>query len=95
MFHQCQFGGNCIDPGNPSDCEVNSCCVNFKSIEEKLAFDALPNLFVVSSQGLELKFKNQNQLKFFLTDYKGEYKVYVIASGQYIPVNLEELFTSR
>lgn len=95
MFHPCQFGGKCIDPGNPSDCEVNLSCVNFRSIEEKSAFDALPDLFVVEAQGLELKFKNQNQLKFFVTDHKGEYKVYAIVNNQHIPIDLEELLRSR
>lgn len=92
MFHPCNYGGNCIDPGNPSDCQVNSSCVNFSSSEEKSAFDALPDLFVLKAPGLELTFKNLNQLKFFLADYKGKHKVYAIASSQHIPVDLKELF---
>jgi hypothetical protein len=49
-------------------------------------------LFIVKGQGIEVRFKNRNQLKFFLTDYKGDYKVTVIANEVKIPVDLVELF---
>lgn len=92
MFQPCPYGGFCIDPGNPSDCEVNSRCINFDSAEEKAAFDNLPDLFVVRGQRTEIKFKNKAQLRFFLTDYKGDWKIYVIVSEKEVPVNLVELF---
>jgi hypothetical protein len=59
-------------------------------VDSKLWYSILNSTFV--APGLELKFKNSNQLKFFLTDYKGECKVYAIASSQHIPVDLKELF---
>lgn len=92
MFQPCPYGGNCIDPGNPSDCKVNSRCINFNSAEEKAAFDNLPDLFVVRGQETELRFKNKSQLKFFLTDFKGKWKVSVLVNNKEIPVDLVELF---
>ena len=92
MFQPCFYGGNCIDSGNPSDCEVNNRCVNFDSAEKKANFDNLPDLFIVKGQGIEIKFKNKSQLKFFLTDYKGDWKVKVIINELEIPVDLIELF---
>lgn len=41
----CPYGGNCIDPGNPSDCQINSMCFNFTSEEEKTKFDNLPDRY--------------------------------------------------
>lgn len=65
----CPYGGNCIDPGSPSDCEANSACVNFSSVEERKEFDALPDQYYFRyAQGGEVSFKNENQLKFLLTD---------------------------
>lgn len=71
----CPYGGNCIDPGNPSDCEANNGCVNFKSVEQRAEFDALPDrYFFRYAAGGVLKFKNENQLQFFLTDLRQELK---------------------
>ena len=65
-FGDCPYGGHCIDPGNPSDCAVNNVCFNFKSAEERQEFDKLPDKFETETG---LKFKNETQLKFFLTDF--------------------------
>jgi hypothetical protein len=92
MFHPCPYGGNCIDPGNPSDCQANSRCVNFQSSEEKAEFDNLSDLIVVRGQGVELKFKNKNQLKFFLADFKGNWEVSVMVNDKEIPVDVDKLF---
>lgn len=94
MLQPCPYGGKCIDPGYYTDCKVNSRCINFNSTKEKIEFDNLPDLFVVRGQGVEIKFKNKSQLKFFLTDYKGEWKVYVLIKEVKveIPVDLNKLF---
>jgi hypothetical protein len=71
----CPYGGECIDPGNPSDCEANSGCVNFKSKEEKVKFDSLPDQYYFKyGNGVTLKFKNQTQLDFLLTDLPASIK---------------------
>jgi|SanBayMetagenome_1026888.scaffolds.fasta_scaffold44466_1 hypothetical protein len=91
MFQDCPYGGKCIDPGNPTDCEVNSRCFNFNSAKEKAEFDNLPDLIVVKSQGAEFKFKNKTQLKFFLTDFKGNWEVSMLVNDKNIPVNVDKL----
>lgn len=63
---ECPYGGRCIDPGNPSDCVINNACFNFNSAEERQKFDALPDKFETETG---LKFKNETQLRFYLTDY--------------------------
>lgn len=42
---KCPYGGDCIDPGDPTDCMINSFCFNFKSKEEKKEFDNLPDKY--------------------------------------------------
>ena len=37
----CPYGGKCIEPGRPSDCEANSACVNFSSAKQRGEFDRL------------------------------------------------------
>ncbi len=72
---KCPYGGDCIDPGDPSDCEANGCCVNFSSAEEKRQFDSLPDTYYFRYEsGLTLKFKNATQLKFLLKDLPKETK---------------------
>jgi hypothetical protein len=63
----CPQGGYCIDPGNPSDCELNACL--FKSLQEKAEFDALPDKYILELGNQVLKFKNKSQVKFLLNDY--------------------------
>ena len=70
---KCPHGGDCIDPGNPSDCFVNGGCVCFKSEEEKTAFDALPKSFKVRARSGEiLAFTTQSQVDFYITDFGGK-----------------------
>jgi hypothetical protein len=77
---KCPYGGNCIDPGYPSDCEINSKCVNFKSQAEKEKFNELPDKYFFSYGNNQfdgegeieernvVAFKTENQLRFFLAD---------------------------
>lgn len=64
---KCPYGGYCIDPGNPSDCQLNGC--SFVSFEEKEHFDALPDKYELKLGYMTIKFKNENQVKFLLADY--------------------------
>jgi len=66
---ECPYGGKCVDPGSPSDCQINGDCVSFSSTEERQAFDALPDQYYFRYPGgREVRFKNKNQLRFLLTD---------------------------
>jgi hypothetical protein len=70
---KCPHGGDCIDPGNPSDCFVNGGCVCFESEEEKTAFDALPKSFKVRARnGKLLEFTTPVQVDFYIADFGGE-----------------------
>lgn len=67
----CPFGGKCVDTGVPTDCEVNSRCFNFKSVEERNEFDAKLDGFYFrfnADKNSEVRFKTENQLEFFLRD---------------------------
>jgi hypothetical protein len=71
----CPYGGTCIDPGSPSDCYANDRCVNFSSAKERAEFDRLPDRYYFKfKEGGVVKFKNENQLKFLLTDLGEEEK---------------------
>lgn len=91
---RCPHGGNCIDPGYPSDCEVNSRCISFSSPEEKAEFDAKPDLFEIVLNNKSIRFKNGTQLKFFLTDsphWKGG-KFFVLSETfAKVEIKLEDL----
>jgi hypothetical protein len=70
---ECPHGGDCIDPGNPSDCLVNGGCVCFDSADEKAAFDALPKNYRVRARNGEiLTFTTQSQVDFYITDFGGK-----------------------
>ena len=70
---KCPHGGDCIDPGNPSDCLVNSGCVCFYSADEKAAFDALPKNYKVRTQNGELlEFTTLTPFDFYIADSGGE-----------------------
>lgn len=70
---KCPYGGECIDPGNPSDCLVNGGCVCFKSEEEKTEFDALPkNQKVEAKNGEILEFTTPAQVDFYIADFGGK-----------------------
>jgi hypothetical protein len=65
----CPMGGLCIDSGNPNDCQVNRFCVPFQHPQNKRGFDALPDRFAVRiGDEPAVCFKNENQVKFYLTD---------------------------
>lgn len=64
----CPYGGIYIDPGSPGDCEVNSVYFNFKSVEEKAAFDAQPDKYEVAIGLMVARFKNSTQVEFYLRD---------------------------
>jgi hypothetical protein len=67
----CPHGGACVDPGNPSECNLNGCI--FGNQAEKQEFDNLPDLYQVKAKnGDILKFKNRNQVDFYITDFGGE-----------------------
>lgn len=87
----CPYGGQCIDPGNPSDCLVNSHCVNFKSEDERIAYDKLPFLFLLRKDGIAMYFKNKNQLRFFLIDHSHWYtaEFFLIVGEEEIPYLLD------
>jgi hypothetical protein len=85
----CPFGNLCIDPGNPSDCEVNNRCINFSSDDEKKEFDGLPDLIILRQVGLEIRFKTRNQLKFFLADHPGEYRINILVENTEIPIRVD------
>jgi hypothetical protein len=69
----CEYGGGCIDPGNPLDCEANEGCVCFSSTEEKTAFDAqLKNYHVKTKTGEILDFTTPAQVEFYITDFGGQ-----------------------
>ena len=71
MINNCSNGGNCADPGKPSECDLNGCI--FDNLEEKQEFDRLPDLYQVESKtGEVLKFKNRNQVDFYLKDFGGK-----------------------
>lgn len=94
MWINCPYGGLCIDPGSPSDCEINSRCVCFTSTDEKAAFDALPDLFILKMNGGEIEFKNKTQVRFFLTDFPhwNNAEFYVVGiDGNELKVNREVL----
>lgn len=75
MLENCPYGGKCIDPGYPSDCMINSRCVNFSSTEEKKEFESLPDThYFKYENGPTLKFKNATQLQFLLADLSEEAK---------------------
>lgn len=65
MFN-CPYG-SCIDPGNPSDCLVNSSCL-FSSQKEYDEFVNQKDLFLVTHKNQTFRFKNQNQVDFYITD---------------------------
>lgn len=95
-YAKCPYGGGCIDFGIPSDCLINSRCVNFSSAEEKARFDDLPDHFVVRLGGFELKMKNLVQLKFFLNDCYEKVSVYALLPNKLeIPVDVKKLFREK
>lgn len=70
----CPYGGKCIDPSNPSDCEGNGGCLCFSSIEEKAAFDARPKSYYVKTKtGEILDFTTIAQVSFYVTDFGGQW----------------------
>ena len=70
---KCLHGGDCIDPGNPSDCLVNGGCACFESEEEKTAFDALSKNYKVEAKNGEiLEFTTPTQVDFYIADFRGE-----------------------
>ena len=68
----CVYGGYCIEPGNPSDCEINSRCFNFKNNKEKTNFDKQEDIYelILEHNNIQeiIKFKTRSQLVFFLRD---------------------------
>ena len=69
----CPYGGKCIDPGNPSDCEANGGCVCFSSTGEKADFDAQPkNYHVKTRTGEILAFTTSSQVRFYIADFGGQ-----------------------
>lgn len=69
----CQYGGECIDPGRPSDCAANGGCMCFNSVQEKANFDALPKSYKVKARtGEILAFTTQSQVDFYITDFGGK-----------------------
>jgi hypothetical protein len=84
--NRCPYGGYCIDPGIPSDCGIKGSCFPFTTPQEKLHFDALPDLYEVTTKVDEhikiIKFKNLNQLRFFLKDTSwSNFKTHVITEN--------------
>jgi hypothetical protein len=68
LFNCHNFGFSCIDPGYPTDCEVNNNC-EFKSQKERQEFEDLPNKFYFKMGDNYIQyFKNEVQLRFCLTD---------------------------
>ena len=68
----CPHGGNCIDPGYPTDCEANGGCVCFNSTEEKTAFDSQPKPYKVKAKNGEiLEFTTTAQVEFYIADFGG------------------------
>ncbi|MGL5793997.1 MAG: hypothetical protein ACRC06_06205 [Waterburya sp.] len=66
---KCPFGNyDCVDPGQPTDCEVNFLCL-FRTEGEREEFEKQPDKFLVTlSDGREYKFKNIIQVKYLITD---------------------------
>lgn len=78
---KCPYGGICIDPGDPGDCEVNSTCFNFKSKQEKADFDALPDKYEVTLGMISVRFKNSTQVEFYLRDCRNRHLAVVRLLG--------------
>ncbi len=76
----CPFGGDCIDYGYPSDCLVNDCCFNFRSVEEKTEFDSKPDRYLLEKDNHSIHFKTRTQVKFLLADseYWRDAKLYFV-----------------
>lgn len=85
----CPYGGCCIDPGDPSDCEINSRCVSFKSVEERQTFDNKPDKFLLIMEGTSIRFKTNNQLRFFLTDFPDwkQSEIYFLSGEERTKIN--------
>jgi hypothetical protein len=94
----CVHGGYCIDPGNPSDCETNSCCFCFRSNKEKTEFDSLPDRYEIvkinKKQKEIIRFKKINQLRFFLRDYTNwaKAKVYIITDDGTFEIKQKDIY---
>lgn len=91
---RCFHGGFCIDPGNPGDCQVNQRCISFNNAEEKALFDAKPDKYLLAYDNTTIGFKNEVQVKFFLTDFPRwwEAQVYVVAiDGSKIEIRLSQI----
>lgn len=69
MSNNCwDWGLSCIDPGCPSDCQVNNFCL-FASKEEREKWDEQSDRYLVEVMGgATLRFKSKTQLKFWLAD---------------------------